>query len=817
MKLQPRAMFFQEVRENYGNHNLQKLKQISSTYTNLAKQKNKRIFLLRCKNEDVYPTFLNINVNHIKPGGTYLENKFSNIVNSFKNKILNLVLSDTTHNINKLERVLNENITYLRNVIPENKLTTFLNFEKIKYEKIFTSIKQKNQRKLHTLIKNSEIYPTNNISTNWLENISDTQIPNKIAEILALGPNFSIKLNSESELPTTEYIACVESVIYDQPIEIKESIRSEVVNVITNHKIKLRHNKFKTNKTQKIIQKQLMKTKIFLKNNPQISILKPDKSNKTVIMNTSDYINKMNDLLNDTNTYKKIKSDPTNVYQKKNNSYIKKLLNKQLITESESKHLTIHNAISPKIYGLPKLHKANIPLRPIVSSIQSPFYNLSKYLSNCISNITGKNDYYIKDSFSFKEFIDNVSIPNHYKLVSLDVISLYTNIPIELVTKIIEEKWIQLKNYTTLSKNEFIEGLNLTLSNNYFQFQDNFYLQIDGCAMGSPISSTIAQLVMEHLEETVLRQLTTPRLFFKRYVDDCLTAIPENAIAEVLNKFNSFHQKLQFTSEAEQNGRINFLDLTLIRNQNNKIDTSWYTKPTWSGRYLNYNSNHAPNQKHSVIIGLADRAIQLTTPKYRPEALNKVRNILKNNNFPQKLTNKIIKQRIFKYYNNRTTKPIITNNTSKKYIAIPYVNSLSEKIKHILNKHNIITCHKGYNLINQVFTPLKSKTPKKKKSNVVYSIKCSNCPKTYIGMTTQSLNNRLNGHKYQKSASTALNKHESETKHTFDYENTRILNHDKNYQKLAIKEMIHIKKEPNSVNSRRDIESLSAIYFSLLQ
>ena len=121
-------------------------------------------------------------------------------------------------------------------------------------------------------------------------------------------------------------------------------------------------------------------------------------------MNTRDYDIKMNDILNDNETYKKIRGDPTNIYQTKNNTFIKKNPSKKQLSDLEAKNLMIHNAVAPKIYGLPKLHKPTIPLRPIVSSIQSRFYKLSKYLSQCLSKITYKNEYNIKDSFCFKEF-----------------------------------------------------------------------------------------------------------------------------------------------------------------------------------------------------------------------------------------------------------------------------------------------------------------------------------------------------------------------------------------------------------------------------
>lgn len=535
-------------------------------------------------------------------------------------------------------------------------------------------------------------------------------------------------------------------------------------------------------------------------------------------MNTNDYDSKMDNLLSDNLTYKKLRNDPTNIYQSKNNTLIKKIISKKLMPEPEAKKLMIHNAVAPKIYGLPKLHKPGTPLRPIVSCIQSPFYKLSKYLSNCLSKITCKNNYYIKDSFSFKDFISSVNIPNNYKLVSLDVVSLYTNIPNDIVTKILKEKWNTLKEHTSLTQDIFIESVNLALTNNYFQFKNLFYQQLDGCAMGSPISSTVAQLVLEYLEEKVLNDIKTPVIFFKRYVDDCLIAIPEDKIDEVLDAFNKFHPKIQFTSEIETNNKINFLDMTLIRQKNNEnLKTKWYTKNTWSGRYLNYNSNHPTSQKNSVIIGLTDRALNLTSPEFRPEVLQKVKIILKNNNFPEKQVNKIIKQRIHKFYNKKIPQNASSSETNpKNYIAMPYTQELSEKIQYILKKHDIVVCHKAQNLLSALFTPLKSQVPVKKRSNLVYSIPCLNCPKKYIGMTTQYLDNRLNGHKYTKNASTALHKHEKNEKHEFDFSNTKIITRERNYQKLVVKEMIHIKKERHVVNDKQDISNLSQIYHNLI-
>lgn len=332
-----------------------------------------------------------------------------------------------------------------------------------------------------------------------------------------------------------------------------------------------------------------------------------------------------------------------------------------------------------------------------------------------MSNIIGKNNYYIKDSFSFKHFIDTINIPHNYKIISLDVISMYTNIPNELITTVLKTKWNLLKEHTTLSCNEFIEGILLIQNNNYYQYKDNFYQQLGGCTMGSPISSTLAQLVMEHLEEGVLGNLDFNVLFFKRFVDDCIAAIPSDKINNMLNSFNSFHPKLQFTIETENNA-INFLDLTLIRTNDNKIKTKLYQKETWSGRYLNYYSNHPNAQKNSVIVGLTDRAIKLTSPEYHPEVLKHIKNTLKNNHYPIKNIERIFKQRTYKFYNNNKNNQKQTQINNNRYISIPYTNQLSEKLKYVLSKHNIKVCHRTQNTLSPLFTKLKS--PIKTKKNL---------------------------------------------------------------------------------------------------
>ena len=84
----------------------------------------------------------------------------------------------------------------------------------------------------------------------------------------------------------------------------------------------------------------------------------------------------------------------------------------------------------PHIYGIPKIHKQGYPLRPIVNTIGSLNYNLAKYLEN-LKPLVGKNNSFVKDLETWVEEISKEKLNEEDKLVSFDVVSLYTKIPID--------------------------------------------------------------------------------------------------------------------------------------------------------------------------------------------------------------------------------------------------------------------------------------------------------------------------------------------------------------------------------------------------
>ena len=111
-------------------------------------------------------------------------------------------------------------------------------------------------------------------------------------------------------------------------------------------------------------------------------ILPADKGNATVVMSRSDYDKKMRGMLDDTATYKKLKEDPTATQETRIVCTLLRLHNNGELTKCIYNRIRPTSSCPPRIYGLPKIHKPQIPLRPIVSCIGAPSYKPSKYIAS---------------------------------------------------------------------------------------------------------------------------------------------------------------------------------------------------------------------------------------------------------------------------------------------------------------------------------------------------------------------------------------------------------------------------------------------------
>ena len=417
-------------------------------------------------------------------------------------------------------------------------------------------------------------------------------------------------------------------------------------------------------------------------------------------------------------------------------------------------------------------------------------------------------------------------------MISLDVTSLFTNVPIDLVKNSIEKRWNLINKATNLPLQEFQKGIEFLMKNTFFQFDNEYYHQIFWTPMWSPISPTLADLVLQDLEEVVFKKLSFKIHSYYRYVDDTFLIIPNNNIKDTIENFNSYYPRLKFTFELEIDNTLPFLNLLIIKNQDGTLVTNWFRKNTFSGRYLNFLSNHPFKQKIATTKNLVDTAILLSHEKFHEENLEIIKNLLVLNNYPINLINKHINIRIFRIKNKNTILDFIPNNKQseidcKRVVSIPYFGNLSYKIKRLLNDYNLTTVFRNTSKLDKFIKLGKDPLEKLENSNVIYKIPCLDCSKTYVGQTGRMLFVRCEEHKKNINLNEQYhnvvakhrinNKSDAGSQHDFDWDDIKILHKESNYFKRIIAEMFFIKKEAkNSINVVSDLKDYNPSYDIIL-
>ena len=166
--------------------------------------------------------------------------------------------------------------------------------------------------------------------------------------------------------------------------------------------------------------------------------MRADKGNCTVIMGKKDYNDKIMHLLNDRNVYQilPVGDKSIEITEKKVNKLVYGFVKENKITTPVYHQLKCDKAVTPKFYGLPKIHKSDVPLRPIVSFIGAPTYCLAKFLVGILSPLLSL-EYTVQNSSQFVRLINNFQCLSDECLVSFDVVSLFTSISVPETLSII--------------------------------------------------------------------------------------------------------------------------------------------------------------------------------------------------------------------------------------------------------------------------------------------------------------------------------------------------------------------------------------------
>ena len=473
------------------------------------------------------------------------------------------------------------------------------------------------------------------------------------------------------------------------------------------------------------------------------------------------------------------------------------------------------------MYGNVKTHKPGNPLRPIISQIPLPTYQLAKTLNSILYP-------YVPLTHSLKSSSECIDILKNRRpqgtLASLDVCSLFTNVPVERTIEILARYAYHNDDLSPpdIPENILCALLRLCTTKAPFRCPEGrLFYQVDGIAMGSPLGVLFAQAFMASVEEDVLRDANIRPFMYCRYIDDILLDVRDECSLDRLKTRLQEASGLQFTIERSVQERISFLDIE-IDSSTGSHHTKVHRKSTDLGKCLNGASDCPDRYKNSVIKAYVHRALtHCSTWQLVHQELRRVKQILVDNNYPISVIEQEIKLALSRrleqrhsqtvgatyhlFYRNtmspgyrtdekvlrgiihRNCKPVQTTDTLKLNIYYRNPKTSSLVLKNNMSKDQVTL----------------------KETNVVYHYKCNlgDCAllphSAYIGNTTTSLTRRITMHLQQGGPLSHTQKHHSEplTRQLMT-QNTKILAKAHDKRRLLALEAIFIREMDPYINKQ---------------
>jgi len=275
---------------------------------------------------------------------------------------------------------------------------------------------------------------------------------------------------------------------------------------------------------------------------------------------------------------------------------------------------------------------------------------------------------------------------------------LYVNIPLKETIDITRTQL--LKNNNTQTTNQIINLLEVILRQNYLVFQKQIYQPNKGVAMVSPISGIMAEIFIQHLENSFIKHLLDSKsiTFYARYVDDiCIIYDSSHTTPNAITQYANTIHNIQINPTTENAGQINFLDLKITRKTTN-LEIDIFRKPTITNTTINYLSNHPLEHKLAAYRYYIERMYSLPLNKENQlKEWTTILEIARSNNFPDKILIRLRQQILQKI--NRTTPPKEPKNNTK-WTTFTYVSPQIRKITNLFRHTNVKIAFKCNNKIS---------------------------------------------------------------------------------------------------------------------
>ena len=367
-----------------------------------------------------------------------------------------------------------------------------------------------------------------------------------------------------------------------------------------------------------------------LKQNQAIVIKMSDKNLGLTIMDFDWYDAECMRQLQDIVIY--VQLNPTQIEQVKFTTKLtlEKLIEKykHVLTKQEYRFLQL-NLVRPCIpcfYIIPKLHKNPIVGRPIVAGHSWVTVGCSKLLTSLLKSLLPLFPNVLKDSASLIRIIERTTFENNIVLCTLDVISLYTNIPVDHAIEVLKQ--LIQENLHLFSRRGLpelmIEMLEFVLKNNIMEYKEMVFKQIFGIAMGTPLAPVLANLYLAFLERILKDKAREANIswpiLYKRFIDDCFIIYQgdKTQLLRFISLFNSLVESITLSLESFGSS-ANFLDLTIYKGKRfqkeGRLDIKIFQKPMNKYLYLPFTTDHPMHCLKSFVTTELQRYVKASSDK----------------------------------------------------------------------------------------------------------------------------------------------------------------------------------------------------------
>lgn len=461
------------------------------------------------------------------------------------------------------------------------------------------------------------------------------------------------------------------------------------------------------------------------------------------------------------------------------------LYKSRFLTLRESRALRLPDEPKDRrFYLLPKLHKADWPNprmppgRPIVSDTLSVSRSWASFIEHFLAPVAQRSRSYVRDSLHVVSLLQSVSLSGPVLLFTMDVTSLYTNIPTEEGVAAVGRAFLRHKDPRRPDLS-VLSILRLLLNTNDFVFKGERFLQVHGTAMGSAYGASYANIFLNEWEEKAQNFSAAPTLWI-RYIDDIFGIWPhsEESLLLFRDHVNSIHPSIKVTLSFSPTS-IRFLDLDLYIS-GERICHRIGFKPTDSFRILPSDSFHPPTVFNSILYSQIYRwctrsstyadfkaTKHIVQPHWQRQGYtrSKIRKVTKN-------VLSFTCQTPFSWQTGFYACKSLTCLTCPfSFFASSVTDSLTGTSFPVIHR---LTCSTV---------------------GLIYLIRCKNCGKQYVGETARSLNDRISEHLYniRSQQRTTVSEHFNSSCTLRDFSYTG-LEHYANRRKRRAKETVWMKR-----------------------